>query len=237
MVIKDETERYLQSCILHHRPLVDGIFIFDDQSRDLDRGMLKSWGVDHIRVRDRSCPTFTEDESLFREEGWNLFAGAFDLKEGDWVLGLDADEFYVGIPPRALARAGTLMDYQSIEFMIPEIFNLEPMQERTDGYWGAITGVRMTQYRPHDQRFPWGGMGCGVFPAYAHQGRKWSHLLEHGAEILHFGYADEADRKEKYVRYTQNQNNHASRHIQSIMETTNTVPWIGETPEVWRGVR
>lgn len=237
MVIRDELDRYLQAMVLHHRPLVDQIFIYDDRSRDLDRGILKSWGVDHIRVRNAERPSFLDDERDFREDGWNLFVEACQPREGDWILGLDADEFWVEISPRAVARAADITGYQSVELPIPEIWKMEPLAERTDGFWGGITGLRMTKYLPHDQRFPWGGMGCGVFPAYAHQGKRWNALLSPGGRILHFGYAHPQDRKEKFERYMTNANNHASTHVQSIMEMPSLSGWIGDFPEVWRGVR
>lgn len=237
MVIKNEMDRYLQACIMHHWPLVDSIFIMDDRSDDIDPALLKKWGVEHIAVRGKNQPSFIQNEAAFRQAGWERMAEVCELESGDWVLGLDADEFLVGAEPLPLAVAACGQNYDSISFSIPEMYSIDPPQERTDGYWASITGLRMTRYRPGDQSFPWEGMGCGVFPAYASKGRVWSELLEHFGRILHYGYANVTDRNEKFARYSRESNNHAGSHIKSILEAPTTTKWTSATAEVWRGVR
>lgn len=238
MVIRQEMDRYLQACILHHRPLVDSIFVMDDMSDDLNPAYLKAWGVDHIALRPVNQPSFIQNEAAFRQAGWERMAEVLNLRSGDWVLGIDADEFAVGTPPRALAEAADIQGYDSISFSIPEIYHAVPVQERCDGYWGSITGLRMTKYRPGDQSFPWDGLGCGVFPAYASRGHIWNELLEHSGRILHYGYADEGDREEKFARYSRpDKNRHDNAHINSILAVPTTAPWLGPTAEVWRGTR
>lgn len=237
MVIRNEMDRYLQACILHHRPLVDEIFIMDDMSDDLNPALLKEWGVDHIALRPVNQPSFIQNEAAFRQAGWDRMVEVLKLEAGDWVLGIDADEFMVGVPPRGLAAAADVQSFDSIMFSIPEMYQIDPPLERADGYWGSITGLRMTKYQTGDQNFPWAGMGCGVFPAYAPQGRVWYELIEHYGRILHYGYANEQDREEKFARYANNDNNHAGGHINSILNAATTVPWLGDTADVWRGIR
>ena len=228
MVVRNEADRYLDACLTHAKTISDEIFVWDDCSTDDTVDVARSHGA-FVGNRHWNRPSFIENESEFRADGWIVMKTVLSLKEGDWVLTIDADEFLVGDVHEAIESA-VEVGYQTLRVSIPEMFLLDPLSRRTDGFWGKIDGFRLTQYVPGDQRFR-SGMGCGTLPAYANRGFHSPKI-----QLLHVGYASVEDRREKYERYSQiSDNGHNARHIQSIMAPPSLVLWDGETPNIWRG--
>lgn len=238
MVIRNEADRYLQSCLEWLRPQVDEIFVGDDRSTDDSVNIALGAGAT-VYTRGLDETSFLKAEGAFRSLCWQRMIEVFNPGAGDWIVGVDADEFTVGRNLRELAAEAQRNQYVSINVRIPEIFALNPLSERIDGYWGTITGTRLMGFNPSaPQDFRHNRMGSGVFPAYAYEGKNWNERKECGIRMLHMGYANLEDRKSKYERYTSIiANGHADKHIRSIMEPPRLLLWEGEVPEVWRGVR
>lgn len=231
MVARNEADRYLGACLSWIKPYVDDLFLYDDRSDDGTLEVAKAHGVKTQR-RAAQIPSFMEAEGLFRETGWHRMMEALNPRSGDWVLCLDADEFPV---PRERLRGLCLeadkKGFRSINVRMPEIFSLDPVAERTDGYWGTIVGTRLMRFQYGDQTFRTPRMGSGVFPAYAYQCSNWNERSECGLRILHYGYAREEDRIRKHERYTSIvANGHNDRHIQSILKEPTLRAWDGEIP-------
>ena len=75
-------------------------------------------------------------------------------------------------------------------------------------------------------------MASGSVPAYAFKDFfNW----ELPVEILHCGYADPIDRFSKFEHYMGMQHNHNPSHIKSIISEPTLMPWVGETPIIWKG--
>ena len=235
MVVRNEEERYLDSCLAwlgHH---VDEIFITDDRSTDDTVGL----AIDHgatVYTRGDDEPSFLEAEGLFRAISWQRMLETFQPTSSDWVLGIDADEYPVCVNVRTVCDEANRSGYGSINIKIPEIFSINPLAERVDGFWGGIVGTRLARYVTGPQEFRQAGMGSGMFPSYAYSCRNWNERDDCGLRILHFGYADPLDRQEKYDRYTnQTKSGHAGSHIESILQTPKLKDWDGPAPSVWRG--
>lgn len=238
MVVRNEANRYLQSCLNWCSPHVDRMFVWDDQSDDETVEIAKRSGAE-VAVRDDRTPSFLEAEGLFREIGWRRMIDTLNPSVEDWVLCVDADEFPVPVDRlRTITRDAETKGFRSINVRMPEIFRLSPLSERTDRYWGGIVGTRLMKFEPSsDQTFRTPRMGSGVFPAYAYYCSNWNERSECGLRILHCGYAHEGDRQEKYDRYTAAiENGHSDAHIQSILQQASLKEWTGEKPEVYRGV-
>lgn len=235
MVVRNEADRYLESCldwVGHH---VDELFVTDDRSDDESVNVAIAQGAT-VFTRGADQPSFLEAEGSFRENGWQRMLETYQPQEGDWILGLDADEFPIECNVREVCDEANRRGYASINIKIPEIFSLDPLAERTDGFWGTIVGTRLMRYQPGPQTFRQPTMGSGVFPSYAYHCRNWSERDDCGLRIMHFGYADPDDREEKYLRYkSQHRNGHAGSHIESILMPPKLREWTGPQPRVWRG--
>lgn len=233
LVTKNEVPRYLESCLAHLLKITspDNVFLYDDQSTDgtLD---LASHILPHVMVRPDGVPTFREAEGSMREHAWTSMIDKLKPEQGDWIFSIDADEFFLGSPEKAVAKAEEL-ECLSMNFKIHEIWKINPIMKRVDGFWDTITGTRAIQYFPNaNQQFASSGMGCGSVPQYG----LIAPVRFNVPCILHYGYASPEDVQPKYDFYTSKfDNGHSSPHIESIIGTPNLLEWVGERPVVWRG--
>lgn len=230
MCVRNEAHRYLDCCLSLIKNHVDAIFVYDDQSTDETVEVAERYAS--VVVRPDGVPSFIASEGSFRQAGWQSMIEVLHPSPGDWILCVDADELipFPGQIRETIQRARTC---RAVNVPIVEMFSVDPFAERIDGFWGDINGTRLAEYREGLQTFRFPGMGSGVFPQYAYTGGVLSHK-NCPLRIYHFGYANEADRIEKYVRYTsKEQNGHASSHVQSIVRT----PVLREVGSFhwWRG--
>lgn len=228
MVVKNEADRYLNACLVWAKTFSDVITVYDDQSTDdtvdvcIARGALAA-------VRPDGVPSFLEHEGRFREEGWRWMERAAEPEEGDWIFSLDADELLVD--PRGELR-GILDDIQAaasfsadtIAYSIPEIFaeagNL--LYRRVDGYWGSISGARLTAWKP-GAKFADRRMASGSLPVGGPQ------FLSPSASLLHLGYLGALDKRAKHDRYV-SLPGHSSEHVRSILAPGRLEAWDGPLP-------
>lgn len=231
LVAKNEADRYLQACLTSLLYKVDYAFMWDDQSDDRTVEIAKQCGVE-VKVRKDSQPSFLDAEGSFRQTGWEYMASYLNLENGDWVLSIDCDEFLVGNNLSLMLRdAGKST---GVELEIPEIFMSQPLARRTDGFWGDIKGIRLAKYQTGRQDFRRSGFASGSVPVYAEY--ELYRPDRKTLSLLHFGYADQRDREDKYNRYNERPG-HSSEHIQSILKPARLMMWDGDAPKVWRGIR
>lgn len=239
VVTKNECERYLQSCLQWHIPILDGVLLYDDQSTDGTAGVAVAAGVAGYTTRPDSVPTFMEHEGKFRQDSLMALEERFSLQTGDWVIVIDTDEFFASdVDERAdlmdVVREAERTGCKSVRIPRPELWSLDPALERIDGYWGSIKCTRLFRWEPggHIQDIP---MGCGNEPTYINSAKVYD--AKHSLRLFHVGYVHEADREEKYSRYNSLSNNgHNDQHIQSILARPQLRPIYG-VPPIWRGLR
>lgn len=231
MVTRNEAGRYLNDCLTWLRPIVDGIAVFDDQSDDSTPWLAEQHGA-RVGVRGEGVPAFRAHEGEFREAGWRFMESALEPELGDWILCLDADEFPVaaGSEREVIERQiGWADDIASDGFAveIPEVFHVEAGQLyiRTDGYWGETRGVRLVRWKPAGVFRPV-RHACGSVPTYV---RGVVHASD--VALLHLGYADARDRKERHLRYS-GTSGHNPHHVSSILRQPCLQRWEGKQPPV-----
>jgi len=231
MVTKNEEGRYLERMLIHANTVVDHMFVYDDHSEDDTAEMCAHYGATVV-VRAQHDPSFTENEGAFRQNAWKIFSQG-NLDDGDWVLALDADEFPVmavsGSPKIGIHTAIERAEVEgagSVRIRFKEIWGLDPIVYRTDGFWDDIVHPRLFPWKPDTD---WNNkqLGGGSWPEYV---RKSPSIESHDLRILHYGYADARDRAEKYARYNQEAGAHSSKHIRSIMGKPTLVEWEGGKP-------
>lgn len=240
MVLKNEVNRYLQACLRWNCTWWDELFVYDDQSTDGTVGVCSPY-TDNVIVRPDDAPSFLEDEGGYRSAAWAAMEDRCEPTEEDWVFALDSDEFLVG-PGRpayhrdlkSLAARAVEEGHQSIELQIPDIWDLDEMMVRKDGYWATMARPELIRYEP-EWKFRNKKMGCGSGPEYS-----FVNPMRTGVDVtlLHFGHAVPEDRQERYDRYTALPNHgHNPKHINSIISGPALEKWEGPIPNVWRGLK
>lgn len=242
VVARNEADRYLDCCLSWHCGFLDDVHFYDDGSTDKTVQLALAHGC-KVTQRALNGPLFAEHEGQTRQASWDAFEFAMAPEEGDWVLSFDADEFFVTEDDEAdtiwkLASQAEQADFVGVKLPIREVFSvvydgkyLSDPRVRVDGLWAQINGPRLFRYQPGG-RFADRAMGCGSQPTYVDAG-PFSHPRD--AHLLHYGYADPADRKDKHSRYSSMEHGHVNEHIESILQEPTLLPWNGPHFNIWRG--
>lgn len=228
---RNEAGRYLTPMLEHCCRSFDEHLFYDDRSDDDTPAIAESYGC---TVRQRSSgPSFLEHEGQFRHGALRTLEQEFVPENGDWILSIDCDEMLVADTDPSLAlrlAIGRSYGCDGIIMPIPEVFGWDddgtPLV-RTDGFWSTIAGPRFYRWRP-EGRFAGKAMGCGSEPTYVSRGKL--SRVQHGAYLMHFGYARAEDRKAKYARYMNISHGHADQHVRSIIQRPILERWTGPIP-------
>lgn len=241
VVCKNEADRYLQSCLAWNSQIVDTLFMFDDQSTDNSVDIARSY-CDVVKVREGGS-SFMEHEGKFRQQAWDVWEASIHPKSGSYVYVFDTDQFMVGSNNNKNPRKtfDDLIGYaknskhDSVMLSIPEIWENKDdvLFTRQDGFWARNSSPHLFEFRP-DGAFQMTPMGCGSRPKYVRN--PMTNMIM--GSLLHFGYLNPADRKEKFNRYNNlDQHGHNPAHIASIMKPPTLKEYLGQTPDWWRGTR
>jgi glycosyltransferase involved in cell wall biosynthesis len=235
LTTKNESGRYLESCLKWNSKIFDELYIYDDQSTDSTVEICSEYGK--VKIREDNIPTFMDHEGNFRQAAWE-WAGS--ESNPDWIMTFDADEFIVPSLKEINAKKGLydLASYaesvkkKSVLISIPEIWEISnPLKIRKDGFWAKNSNPRLIKWNESDTVFLDKPMGSGNGPAYC-----WKNPLStvHLISILHFGYAKPEDRQRRYERYKSiNNHGHNKKHIDSIIDKNPSLTnWLGSTPKV-----
>jgi hypothetical protein len=243
MVVRDELGRYLEPCVGHLLEFCDEVALLDDGSGDGLTKAAQRWP----RVRylpgggvGPAVPAGFVHEGRTRQMllDWTL------EQEPTHVLSIDADEFVEDGPRvRALLEADPNVPVWSL--LMEEVWELDGdcLCVREDGGWRphqapilyrAPTAQQRAQaaWRIADRR-----LACGREPAAVRQTR----FRATGASVLHFGWANRAEREARHARYAVADGGafHQSKHLDSILWPDHKVrlegrPWPASLA-AWRG--
>jgi len=241
-VLRNEADRYLESCLEWNSQWWDRLFVYDDQSTDDTRDICGQY-TDTIISRPDDVPSFMEHEGRYRSAAWAAMIDCCNPSEDDWIFAVDADEFLVGaeegVDLRAEVRCATvgatMHGASSVELAIPDVWAPETRIRktgiRTDGFWGGMSRPELIRFNPIWEFRP-KSMGCGSGPTYSFQAPFRTERLS----LLHYGHAAPADRQERYDRYMSlPDHGHNPKHIASIVKGATLDEWSGQVPTVWRG--
>lgn len=224
MCIRNEADRYLTNVLEWHTRFLDGIFVYDDRSDDNSVELARAVDDVTVAVRPERATSFAEHEGKFRAGAWAAFETTVHPNSDDWILAIDADEFFVAQAEserdalERLARNAEVEEHAlAWALRVDEIFDVvgNVPRRRIDGSWSKLHAVRFFRYRPNGRRFANRQLGCGSAPTYALtrpiDGR------DGPVSIHHYGYLRPDDREAKYQRLsTTLHNGHDLRHVESI---------------------
>lgn len=247
MVVKDEEDRYLQASLQWALGFLDKVFVYDDLSLDRTAVVAAQEGAT-VAYRDPTEPTFLENEGVFRNNSWKAFEERMNPDENDWILALDADDFFVGTTPSrrvSNVQRAAIEDYASAaEYIETDSVSLRFLQVwkndngiwlRRDGWWDKDKRPQFFRYREGGTmiRDPKRKMATGCWPTYADKDPLAT--MSFGT-VLHYGYARDEDKQAKFDRYTSlKDHGHNKDHINSIITLPRLSEWKGNVPKVWRG--
>lgn len=242
MVVKNEADRYLQSCLEWHRPMVDDLVVVDDQSTDGTVDICLNY-TNNVVVRPDMISSFMEHEGQFRQFAWDSMNILGVVDQGDWVFVFDADEFFSGNHATRLDHRQALEDYidwaesvdrDAVTMNIIDIWAHEGVPyQRTDTFWAKNHRTCLVKYR-NGEKFTDKRMGCFSVP------KRYVGPLSPVSfgNLFHVGYLDPADRDVRYERYTSlKDHGHSKKHIESILKTPVLKEYQGNVPKFWRGIR
>lgn len=212
--VRNEYGRYLEPCVAHLLEFVDEVRIMDDGSDD---GWVEAcrgaWGKDGRRVLTKRAERGSGEAFLNHAARRNqLTQFALDGMPTH-VVSIDADEF---VADGAAIRAACERGAPTLSLVMEEVWEAcdDLLCIREDGGWAAhpVTMVWAPMlalrrgYRIEDL-----GHATGRTPAGVSGG-------ETVGEVLHFGWANKAERAERYARYAVGDGGryHAAAHIESI---------------------
>ncbi|WP_378953194.1 glycosyltransferase [Pelosinus sp. sgz500959] len=194
MLVHNEENRYLEKVLTQAAGYIHQAVILDDASTD-----------NTVEVCERCLATIPHqilvnknanfhNEIVLRQQLWNL---AIETKP-DWILILDADEMFedhiVDLMPHLLRNPNSDVYYFRLYDMWSEV------QYREDIHWQAHKYERpfLVRYQA-DYPYVWQEtpQHCGRFPMNLSNLRGISCKLR----IKHWGWAQPADRLEKFYRY------------------------------------
>lgn len=245
LVMKNEADNFLQSCLEWNSQWFDELHVFDDRSTDNSIEIAASY-TKNIRVRKDYEPSFLDNEGKFRQLAWESLGETCNMTEDDWVFAFDADEFlcdsfkqHNGLVTLKVLRdylIGT--NYLSTSFVHPELWDISGAVPlcRVDGYWKGDRVIRMCRWKDKlnkKDKFK-DGFACGSVPRYANKACEKIHFCN----IVHFGHVSKEQTLKKYDIYSKQQKHaHNEKHLASFKTKPELVEYNGSMPKYWRGVK
>ena len=196
MVARNEEGRYLTEALRRHREYIDAAVIIDDGSTDATADIIheRLEGIPLYYVRNEESRFANEVE--LRKQQWDATARL----RPEWVLNLDADEYF---EDRFSAEIASLLANPHAHAYLFRLYDFwNDRQYREDAYWQAHLTYRPFLAR-HVAGFPYlwqeSQQHCGRFPRNMFDPAP----LLSDLRLKHFGWAREADRRLKAARYAE----------------------------------
>lgn len=145
--VRDEAD-IISQCLDALLMWCDEIYVFDTGSVD------ETWElVNDYRLREKRIIAMRKDDVFFSEtllRGWMFHQARKNLKNGDWFLRVDADEFH-HIPPPQFVRE-RMKKHETVAFH--QYYNFQ-YTEREAALWKSGVESVLDRTRPIEQRRRW----------------------------------------------------------------------------------
>lgn len=233
-IIRNEENNYLDDWLKNIGQIADYHVFLDDASDDNTPAVVAEHLKSHRgELHRRKTSLFRENEPALRSELWQHVRRV--AHEGDWILIVDADEFYdewlMKIKPKLIANK--FPDAEVIKVSCLDMWT--PREYRCDGAWSPMnTDVRIIRY--HD--VPFGETGHALhlppYPASTNIAKKIDIFIPK----IHLAYLRVSDRKQRYDFYLRNVSQNADpvsyKHALSIMnQNVELKPYFDFWSRMW----
>lgn len=193
MLVKNESDRWLEKVLEQMKLICDDIVVLDDGSTDNTPEICRQYGTD-VFYSDRSY--WGTNELRQRKFLWEL--ATHGARDGDWILCLDADETF---DKPELVKSYALMadnaECNGLGFPLYDMWS--ETHYRDDSLWNAHlrNWVMAVKYEEGKEMY-WREttLHCGRFPMNA--GCK---IATCPVRLQHWGWSRAEDRQIKYERY------------------------------------
>ncbi len=223
MLVRNESDRYLEQVLQQAKQFVDNVVILDDASEDNTVEVCKRTlaGIP-LTIVSNNKMGFT-NEIILRKQLWQMAV----TTNPDWILILDADELFEEAAPEVLKKLAKTKDVSYYSFQLYDMWS--ETHYREDQYWSAHQQFRpfMVRYLP-DFHYLWQEtpLHCGRFPVNIAALKGENYPLR----IKHLGWLKPADRLKKYYRYKELDPQRIygiAQQYDSILDPRpNLLPWI-----------
>lgn len=223
MVVKNESQRFLQQILQEHRKYIDEAVIIDDGSTDNTADICREalQGIP-LRLIHNTVSKFSNEAEL-RKQQWDEV-----VKSGpEWILSLDADEIF---EERFAGDIEALLREDACDLFCFRLYDFwDDHHYREDRYWRSHHSYRpfLLRYR---EGFPYiwneSPQHCGRLPENIFE---LPHQLSN-LRLKHLGWSRPEFRLDKYLRYMLLDPDGIygwKEQYASILEQhPNLVPWI-----------
>ena len=194
LIIRNESEWFLQRMLHHLNEIVDGFVIIDDDSDDNSAALCRSVIHKNLTLVELKRSLFHQEHKLRRFQ-WELT----QAQNPEWILCLDADEFFEerwkDLLPGILAQN----QYKVVGFRKYDMWN--ETHYRDDQLWSAHKALwpHLVRNVPQiNNNFQTTNQHCGRIPV----GYDNFPIMKSILRIKHYGSASPAIRERKYQRYS-----------------------------------
>ena len=224
LIIRNEADRYLGMAFANLSEFVDQVCIYDDGSTDEWRDLLPeglATTIYAVQSEERDSQPAFHRHAIGRNKllDMTLMTGA------DWIVASDADELFSD--PAAIRRVCESTSADLVTAIMAEVWEICPenLCVREDGDWRShpigvawrVAPFRYSRLSLRDRQ-----TATGRVPDAIHRASpEFS-----GEALYHFGWANEAERAERFKRYPPG-SGHANRHVASIMWPSSRVKLEG----------
>ena len=215
-IIRNESKNFLRPWLENMRGHLDYHVFLDDASDDDTPDIIQA-AIDAGypgELHRRKTSLFLENEPKLRAELWEHARKV--CVDGDWVLIVDADEFYGSdLTSFMCKKALRRIKKNIVSVRCCDMWDRE--HYRVDGVWNYTKAPRLIRFIDT----PFGDRAAEFHsPAYPNIYVKMK-LHETKIKMVHLAYLRDTDKQRRYDRYTQNAPNEGMlKHAKSILEVT-----------------
>ena len=216
-IVGNEEKKYLTSWLDNVQSYADLHIILTDGATDRTPDIIEEKIQREnasIILKKNNFSQFKINEVTLRSELWELTR--LHARKGDWILIVDADEFY---DEQLKLRKSMLFHlskrYRKVTIQILDLWNNN--EYRIDGHWSPILYNRIFRFQEEAFNIDTTGLHQTPAPHYVTNAKR-SHTYFAKIPCLHKSYATCEAKKQKYQFYTTNAPNSFSlEHASSIL--------------------